>query len=145
MKNYVTWLRTAFIAQLITALIHAITLFGTLPANNDTEKQLLTLMDTYQFDLGSGYHRTMGELLLVLSSCFSLVCLLGGLLNWYLLREKVELRVMKGVVTINLIVFGTGFILTVTFAFLPPIIMMGSIVLSLLLSRFTIPKTVDKF
>ena len=97
-------------------------------------------MDTYKFDLGTGFHRTMGELTLVFSACLCLVCLLGGLLNWYLLRKKVDPEIMKGVITINLIVFGILFGLTVAFTFLLPIIQTGLIVLFLILSRFTMRK-----
>jgi hypothetical protein len=140
MKKYSTWLKTAAIFQFIAAVIHAISLFVTLPPNNETEKQLSTLMDTYRFDFGAGFHRTMGELILALSACFCLVCLLGGLLNWYLLRKKVDREIMKGVITINLIVFGICFGLLATFTFLLPIIMMGLIVLFLILSRLTIGK-----
>jgi len=141
MKRYSTWLMTAAILQLITAIIHAITLFVSLPANNETEKQLSTLMDTYKFDLGAGFHRTMSEMVFVFSACLCLVCLLGGLLNWYLLRKKVEPGIMKGVININLVVFGILLVLTLMFAFLQPIIMVGLIVLFLILARFTIPST----
>ena len=141
MKNYIIWLKTAAIFQFIFAIIHAITLFIDAPLTNETEKQLATLMDTYKYDLGVGFHRTMGELTLVFSACLCLVCLLGGLLNWYLLRKKVEPEVMKGVITINLIVFGILLVLAIRFAFLEPIILTGLIVLFLILSRSTIRKS----
>jgi hypothetical protein len=140
MKKYSTWLKTAAIFQFITAMIHATTLFVSAAPNNETEKQLFTLMDTYQFDFGAGFHRTMNELVLALSACLCLVCLLGGLLNWYLLRKKVDPEIMKGVITINLIVFGICLGLVTTFAFLMPVILIGLIVLFLILSRFALPK-----
>ncbi|MES2331868.1 MAG: hypothetical protein V4539_19840 [Bacteroidota bacterium] len=140
MRNYAIWLRTAAVFQFLTAIIHAISLFVSLPANNETEKQLIPLMDTYKFDLGAGFHRTMGEMLVALSACLCLVCLLGGLLNWYLLRKKVDPEIMKGVITINLAVFGICLSLVAAFAFLEPIILMGLIVLFLIISRLTIRK-----
>lgn len=140
MKKYTTWLKTASIFQLITAVIHATTLFLKPPPANDNEKQLFELMNTYRFDFGAGFHRTMGELTLALSACFCLVCLLGGLLNGYLLRKKVEPEIMKGVININLIVFGICFGLMATFTFLPPVVLSGLIFLFLILSRLTIPK-----
>ena len=143
MKKCSLWLKTAAILQFIAAIIHAITLFVSLPPANETEKQLFTLMDTYRFDFGAGFHRTMGELLLALSACFSLVCLLGSLLNWYLLRKKVEPEIMKGVITINLLVFGILFGLTAMFAFLLPILLSGLIFLFLILSRFTITRAMN--
>jgi hypothetical protein len=140
MKRYSAWLKTAAIFQFIAAAIHAISLFVTLPANNETEKQLFTLMDTYKLDLGAGFHRTMGDLLFALSACFCLVCLLGSLVNWYLLRKKVAAEIMKGVITINLLVFGILLALTATFAFLLPILLAGLIFLFLVFSKFAVAK-----
>lgn len=143
MKKYTTWLKTAAILQFIAAIIHAITLFVTLPPTNETEKQLFSLMDTYKLDFGAGFHRTMGELTLALSACFCLVCLLGSLLNWYLLRKKVEPEIMQGVITINLLVFGILFGITATFAFLQPIILTGLIFLFLIVSRLTVTRAIN--
>lgn len=140
MKKYTTWLKTAAIFQFIAVIIHATSFFVELPLNNETEKQLSTLLDTYKFDLGAGFHRTMSELTLVFSACFLLVNLLGGLLNWYLLRKNIDPEIMKGVITINLIVFGILLGLTITFTFLLPIISIGLIVLFLILSMFTVRK-----
>lgn len=140
MEKYTTWLKAASIFQLITAVIHVISLFLKPPPANNTEKQLFELMNTYRFDFGAGFHRTMGELILALSACFCLVCLLGGLLNGYLLRKKVEREIMKGVITINLIIFGICFGLMALFTFLPPVVLSGLIFLFLILSRITIRK-----
>ena len=137
MKKYTTWLKTAAIFQFINVIIHLTSFFITPPPNNETEKQLFTLMDTYQFDLGAGFHRTMSELFLVFSACLCLVCLLGGLLNWYLLRKKAEPEIMKGVIIINLIVFGILSGLTIAYTFLLPIVSIGLIVLFLILALFT--------
>ncbi|MCW5911557.1 MAG: hypothetical protein KIT62_10805 [Cyclobacteriaceae bacterium] len=138
MKKYTTWLKTASVFQFITAVIHATSLFLKPPPANDTEKQLFELMDTYKFDFGAGFHRTMGELTLALSACFCLVCLLGGLINWYLIRKKADTEIMKGIITINLVVFGICFGLMATFAFLPPIVLSGLIFLFLIPARLTI-------
>ena len=140
MKKYTTWLKAAAIFQFINVIIHTTSFFITPAPNNEIEKQLFTLMDTYQFDLGAGFHRTMSQLTLVFSACLGLVCLLGGLLNWHLLRKKIEPGIMKGVITINLIVFGILSGLTIIFTFLLPIISIGLIVLFLILSLFTINK-----
>ena len=134
-------MKTAVVFQFITAVIHAITLFVSPAPNNDTEKQIFELMQSYHFDFGAGFHRSMSELILALSACFSLVCLLGGLLNWFLIRKKPGVDIMKGVLTINIIVFGICFALMTAFTFLPPIILTGLVFVFLLLSRLTIPKT----
>ena len=141
MKKYTTWLKIASVVQFLTALIHATTLFGSVPPHNETEKQLFTLMDTYKFDFGAGFHPTMGDLMLALSSCFSMLYLLGSLQNWYLLRKKIECEIMQGVITINLVVFGMCFALFATFAFLPPIILSGLVFLLLIFSRLAVTRT----
>jgi len=138
MRKYSTWLKTAGILQFIAAALQASSFFVTEQPKNETEKQLFSLMDSYKFDFGAGIHRSMNNLVLVLSSCFLLVCLLDGLLNWYLLRRKVDQQTMTGVININLLVFGILFVLTATFAFWPPIILSGLILLFLVISRLTV-------
>jgi hypothetical protein len=138
MKKYSTWLKTAGILQFIAAFFQATAFFANEQPKNETEKQLFSLMDTYKFDFGAGIHRTMNNLVLVLSACFFLVCLLDGLMNWYLLKKKVDPNIMRGVININLVVFGILFALTARFAFWPPIILSGLILLFLVLSRLTI-------
>jgi hypothetical protein len=135
MKKY-TMLKIATILQFAVAIIHAITLFITPPANNEIEKQLYSLMNTYKFDFGFGFHRTMNQLTVSFSACLCLLCLLGGLLNGYLLRKKVEASIIQGVININLLVFGILLVLTIVFAFWLPIILAGLIFLFLLFSRF---------
>jgi hypothetical protein len=138
MKKYSAWLKTAAIIQFITAIIHAATLFVSSTPNNETEAKLFSLMDTYKFDFGAGFHRTMNDLTLALSSCFCLVCLLGGLLSWYLIQKKLDATIMKGVVNINLLVFGICLVIVSIFAFWLPIIQVGLIVLFLILARLSI-------
>jgi len=140
-KNYRTWLKAAAVFQLITAVMHAIALFVTPAPNNETEKQLFELMGTYRFDFGAGFHRTMDELTLALSSCLSLLCILGGLITFYLLKKRVGADIMQGIITLNLIIFGIFFILTISFTFLLPISQIGLILLFLILSRLTLHKT----
>lgn len=139
--KYTTWLKTASIFQFINVFIHLTSFFISPAPNNETEKQLFTLMDTYQFDLGAGFHQTMSELTLVFSACLGLLCLFGGLVNLYLLRKNTEPEIIKGVIIINLIVFGILSGLTIIFTFLMPIISIGLIVLFLILSLLKINKT----
>ncbi len=141
MKNYRTWLRTAAVFQLITAVIHTVTLFINQPPNNDTERQLFELMSSYQFDFGAGFHRTMDELTLALSSSLSLLCMLAGFTIFFLMKKRVDTVIMKGIINLNLIVFGIFFVITLAFTFLVPIIQFSLVLLFLVLSRITIHKT----
>ena len=138
MKRFSLWLRLAAIFQLLTGLIHGVGLFISPPPNNDTERQLFELMNSYRFDLGGGFQRTAAELTTGLSVCFSLLCLMGALVNWYLLRKQPGKDVIAGFININLIVFGICFLEMVWFTFLPPIILTGLIFVFLILARLTV-------
>jgi hypothetical protein len=136
-KRYTFWLWLAVFFQLLTAVAHSLSLFITpLPAN-DTERQLFDLMTNYRPNMGAGIHRSMGELFKALSSCFSLLCLLGGLINIYLLRKRVDAGVIKGLVGIQLLVFGICFGIMAVFTFLPPTILTGLVVFCLAGAYFT--------
>jgi hypothetical protein len=141
LKRYRFWLWTAVVLLLLNTLIHTLTFFFfQSPAQNETERQLLELMTTYQQDFGAGFKRSTQDLLTALSACFSLVCLLGGLMLGFLLRKQAEVRIMKGVVGIHVLVFGICFAVMVAFTFLPPIVLTGLIFLSLLLAYFLMPR-----
>lgn len=142
MKNFRTWLKVAAVFQLITAVIHATTLFITPVPKNETERQLQDLMHNYQMDMG-GFHPTMREILIALSTCFSLVCLLGGLLNLFLLRKNLKTEVLTGILNINLTVFAICFGVMAYFTFLPPIVLTGIVFVTLILARVTINNNAD--
>ena len=132
LKSYRFWLWFAVVVLLLNALIHSITLFVEPAPANETERQLVSLLVNYKSDFGAGFHRSMKEIFIALSACFSMLCLLGGLTLLYLLRKQAEVRIMKGVVCIHVVVFGICFAVMAVFTFLPPIILTGLIFLSLL-------------
>jgi hypothetical protein len=89
-KRYSFWLWVAIVLQLLNATLHSLSLIRAPVATNATEQQLFDLMVRYRLDLGAGIHRSMWDLFRALSSCFTLLCLLGGFTNIYLLRKKVD-------------------------------------------------------
>src|SRR5215813_4441764 len=133
-KRYTLWLWIAIVFMLLNATIHSMTLFISPAPQNETERQLVQLMTTYRNDFGAGFHPTTQNLFTALSSCFSLLCLLGALMIIYLLKKRVGAEVMRGVVLINLLVFGICFVVMAVFTFLPPIILTGLIALFLALA-----------
>jgi hypothetical protein len=138
LKRYTFWLWMAVVFMLLTGAVHSISLFVHPVPANEVERQLIELMTTYKNDFGAGFHPTMGNLFTALSSCFSLLCLLGGLTNAYLLKKKIHAGILKGFVWINLLVFGICFVMMLVFTFLPPIVLTGLIVLFLALTLITI-------
>jgi hypothetical protein len=140
LKRYTFWLWLAVVFMFLTGAIHSVGLFVHPTPANEVERQLIELMTTYKHDLGAGFHPTMGNLFTALSSCFSLLCLLGGLTNAYLLKKKINAEILKGIVWINLLVFGICFVMMLVFTFLPPIVLTGLIVLFLTLALITFPR-----
>ncbi len=134
LKRYSFWLWVAVIVQLLTAGLHSVSLFASPPPLNDTERQLYELMSTYRKDFGAGFARSTSELLTALSSCFSLLCLLGGLTNGYLLFKRAGPPILKGIVAINAIIFGICFAIMAVFTILPPIVLTGIAFLALVVS-----------
>lgn len=140
LKRYTFWLSAAVIFQFLTAAIHAVSLFVQPEPANDTERQLLTLMTTYRMDAGAGFTPTFSNFVTALSSCFSLLCLLGGAINGWLLLKHAEPNLMKGILGINVVVFGICFATMAFLTFLPPIICTGLIFINLLAAFIVVPK-----
>ena len=138
-KRYTFWLWTAVVFLLLTGAIHAISLFISPTPQNETERQLLALMTSYKQDMGGGFHPTMWNLFTALSSCFTFLCVLGGLTIAYLLKKKATPEILKGIVGIHLLVFAVCFIVMAVFTFLPPIVLTGLCVLFLGLGFLAIP------
>lgn len=128
--------------MLLNAFIHSITLFVEFEPKDETGKQLVDLLTNYHPDLGPIFHPSFGNLLTALSSCFSLLCLLGGLLLFYLVKKIPDTGIWKGILNINLLVFGICFAVMAVFTFLAPVTFSGLIFLSLVAARLTVPKIV---
>lgn len=119
-------------------MVHTIGFFVKPEPVNDTERQLFDLVQNYRLDLGVGFHRAMGDLMTGLSMCFTLLFLFGCLMSFYLLHKRVAADVMKGVININLIIFGFCFAWMVVFTFLPPIILSGLVFAFLVAARLAV-------
>ena len=140
-KRYSFWLWLAVVFQLLNAAGHSLSFLITQVPTNDTERQLLDLMANYRLDMGAGFHRTTHQLFTALSACFPLFYLLGGLNNIYCLKKKVDIGLLRGLLAIQVIVFGIAFVVIVVFAFLPPIVLSGLVFINLAAAFFLIPRT----
>ena len=140
-RRHTFWLWLAVVFQLLNAAGHSLSFFITQVPTNDTERQLLDLMANYQLDMGAGFHRTTHQLFTALSACFPLFYLLGALNNIYCLKKKVDVGLLRGLLAIQLIVFGIAFGVVVVFAFLPPILLTGLVFVFLAAAFFLTPRT----
>lgn len=139
LKKHTFWIKAAIALQFLTAAFHSLSFLGKPVAGNETERQLIDLMTTYQMDMGNGFTATMHDLYTSMSACFALLLLFGGVLNWFMLRQKAELHIWKGLIHIELVIFGVCFLVMAFFTFLPPILCTGLIFSSLMMARFTFP------
>ena len=140
LKRYTFWLTAAVLFQFLTAILHSITLFVSPPPENERERQLQEIVNTYRPQLDPLFHPTVANLMTALSSCFSFVCLLGGLTLGYLLLKHAEPTLMKGMIGINLFIFGAVFVVMAWFAFSIPILCTGLIAINLLAAYILVPK-----
>jgi len=134
MKHYRFWLKLSIVLQLLTGVIHSLTFLNDAQPANDSEKQMLDLMQHYKMDMGAGFKPTMMDIMNCFSICYALLFFFGGLLNWFLLRKRLSIEIMKGVIGINVLVFGACFTATFLLSFLPPAICTGLIFISLVIA-----------
>lgn len=139
LKRYTFWLTAALLFQFATGFIHAISLFITPLPENETERQLQELITTYSKDMGGGFRPTFKNLFTALSACYSLLCFLGGLTNGWLLLKHAEPSLMRGIIGINVAVFGIAFLMMIFFTFLPPIVLSGLVFVNLLAAFIVVP------
>ena len=140
LKRYTFWFSAAVIFQFLTGLIHSLSLFIKPTPDNETEAQMLNLMTTHLMEMGAGFHPTFMNLFTALSSCFTFLCIFAALTNGYLLWKHTEPSVMKGIIGINVVIFGVVFAMMVYFTFLPPIVCVGLIFINLLAAFIVVPK-----
>lgn len=139
MKIHRILIIVTIVLLLFTTAAHAMSLFVETPPANETEVQLQNLMKTYKIDAGAGFHPTMSGLFTALSSCYSILTLFGAMLLIYL-PKRIELNVLKGLLTIMIVCFGICFGFMAFFTFLPPILLTGMILAGLIGARLTVPK-----
>jgi hypothetical protein len=78
--NFTFWIKSAIVLQLLTLVFHTLGIIGGFQPNNDTEKQLFSLMKDYKFDFGLGFQRSINDLMTSFSLSFSLLLLFSALI-----------------------------------------------------------------
>ena len=140
LKRYTFWLIAAVLFQFLNGILHLLSFIVRPELHNDSERQLQELMTTYRFDMGTGFSPTFMDMFTALSSCYTMLCFLGGLTIGYLLLKQIGPELMRGIILINLVIFGLCFIVMAVFTFLPPIVLTGLIVINLLAAYLLVPK-----
>ncbi|MBK8147193.1 MAG: hypothetical protein IPN69_06430 [Acidobacteria bacterium] len=138
MKNYRLWAKVSAGLMLFTGVVHSLSLFVQATPQNEPERQMLELITTYRMDAGAGFHPSYSNLFTALSSCFSLLCFLGGITVFYLIRKGTSEETMRGLLNIHIAIFGVCFAMMAYFTFLPPIVCTGLIFVTLIVARIGI-------
>jgi hypothetical protein len=138
LSNFSFWIWGVIIAQFLTAFFHSLSFISKPKPANDTEKQLLDLMSDYKMNLGGGIRRSFRSIFTGVSVCFTLIYILGAAVNWYLVRSGISPEPWKGLLLIQVIVYGAVFLFQAKLTFWPPIIVTGLVFLFLAGSYLTI-------
>ena len=136
-KSQKTWLIVTAVFQMLTFLMHSLSLVATPEPANDAEKQMLELMFTYRINMGAGFHPTMFNILTSFSICFSLLLLLGGLLCILLVRHKATGPLPQSIMAAQTVIFLACFVAMMVFTFMIPVVCVGLITASCITSWWT--------
>lgn len=131
LSNFSFWIWGTIVAQLLTAAFHSLSFIAPQKPRNDSEKQLIDINTKYMLDMGGGIKRSFYNLFIGVSACFTIIYIMGGVLNWYFVKAGISAEVWKGFLLIQLIAYGVIFFLQVRFTFWPPIIVTGLVFLFL--------------
>lgn len=134
------WLKGAIIFQMLTSAAHSLSFFFTPQGKNEQEKLLIDLMQNYRTDMGAGFSPSTQDIMTAFSACFALLYLLGALTLGYLLYRKADQSILKGIISIFILIFGICFVVMAVYTFILPILFTALVFACLLVSRLTIPK-----
>ena len=132
LSDFSFWIWGTIITQFLTALFHSLSFIAKPKPGNDTEKQLMDLLTNYKMDMGGGIKRSFKNLFIGVSVCFTIIYILGAVLNWYFLKSGIGPELWKGFLLIQLVIYGVVFLLQVRFTFWPPIIVTGLVFIFLI-------------
>lgn len=104
--------------MVLLGLVHALSLIRDPVPSNDTERQLLTLMNNYRFNL-MGSMRSMSDLLRGFSMAFTVASIGLGVLDLSLRRERAVL--LKRVALINALWLAALVVIALKYFFVVPL------------------------
>src|SRR5437764_12832994 len=126
-------------ALLVLAAVHSLSLIRDLAPANDTERQLVSLMSNYKFNL-MGSARTMAELLRGFSVSFMVTALGFGIFDFSLSNERVGL--LKRAALVNIIWLAVMVAVSLRYFFIIPVSFLAVTLLIFVLAWFKLPAEV---
>lgn len=138
LNRFSFWFKTAILLQTLTGVFHSLSFFDNSKGKNSQEILLKDLMSNYKFDLGLGFFRSMDQILLAFSIGFALFLFFSAIINFILIRSKINHQVLKKIIILNVIVYFICFIAMLLLTFFPPIFCTGLILMFLTISLLSI-------
>lgn len=118
--TYKTFFKFGAWAMLATGAIHSLNFLSDPQPANDSERQMLDLMNNYKMDLGAGIQRSMNDIVTFFNLSLTFLCLMGSGLNLLLVKFFDNRDLAKRVVTFNAIFWSIYLIPLWLMTFLPP-------------------------
>lgn len=140
LKKFSFWIWGTIVLQVITAAFHSLSFFMAPEPKNETEKQLLDLTTSYKPDAGMGFNPSFMDMFTGLSISFTLICLFGALLNWYLIRKNMADNLWQGILQIEIFIFGALFLAMTVFTFAAPVVCTALIFIFVTAALLTLKK-----
>lgn len=128
--------KTGAVVLIVAGLVHSISLFRNMAGSNDTERQLIGLMDSYRFNL-MGSMRSMADLLQGFSVAFMLAALGLGAVDLVVARERAGL--LKRVALVNVIWLGAMTADSLRYFFVVPVSFLSVSLVIFLLAWWKLP------
>jgi len=125
MKKAIVFLKVASYLMILIGLMHSIGHFVQPPPANETEKQLLDLMKNYHILKPGALNRTMFEILRCFSWSFSLFSISMGVLGIFLLRQKIEAKILKKIFFLIFVFVSLFVVVNLRYSILVPIVLYG--------------------
>lgn len=126
------------ILLIVMGLVHSLSLIQAPTAANDTERQLLDLMNNYKFSL-MGSMRSMQNLMTGFSIAFMLAALGLGAVDFSLRRERAEL--LKRIALLNTLWLTAMTAVSLRYFFAAPTSFLVAALLLFLLATLMLPRT----
>ena len=124
------------VSLLILGVVHSFSLIRDLDPANDTERQLVSLMSNYKFNL-MGSARTMADMLRGFSVSFMVAALGFGVFDFSLSAERAGL--LKRVALINIIWLAVMVAVSLRYFFILPVSFLSVTLLIFLLAWLKLP------
>ncbi len=140
MKKATLFLKIASWLMILSGVIHSTGHFIDVPPSDESQKTLMDLMRNYHFTAAGFLNRTMEQIMLCFSWTFSLFSFSMGIFGLVLLKQHLELKVLRKLFLIIFIFVTLFVVINTRFAIVVPIVLYTTAWIFYLIGQFLLPK-----